>query len=560
MNELLLHILTGFGAVALFVFGMKTLGEGMQKITGQRVRKALGTHSHYGIITMLKGVGSAAAVQSSSVTTVMIVNSVNAGLMNLHHAIWGIMGANIGTTFSAWIILVLGYSLGDYFEFWFPLLLIGVPLLFIKTGLRQIWGEAIVGLSVVFIALFFIRQSAEALFIAEEFASSMPDLSAAGGLPFGLMFLALGTAFTVVVQSSATTSAIALVLVGVGLPFEMGAAIIIGENLGTTITAIIAASLGNVHAKRAARAHLAFNIFGAVLMIILFSLVASVFGGFIEFLAERMEVVRATQYGVCVFHSVFNVLIALILAGFVGLFARLLVKFLPSRKEEDEEFKLELLFTTQQTGDLALLDARKEVVRMGAIVQKMSGLLMDLLSESDQKKQIRLQKKIAQYEDETDQIEINVGEYLSALSQNRLSESGSLEVQKMLSIVMDLEKQGDVFYQMARILERKSESRTYFLPKQRANIYALFNLVDDAIQKMVSDVKLDDENIDIKQAAKLEREISKLRKKLHKDHIKDVEKGKYSIQSGMAYHDMISSLDKISELAYKVTETLVSND
>jgi phosphate:Na+ symporter len=454
MNEFIVHILTAMGAVALFVYGMKTLSEGMQKITGQRVRKALGTHSTWGIITLLKGVGSATAVQSSSVTTVMIVNSVNAGLMNLRHAIWGIMGANIGTTSSAWIILILGYSLGDIFQFWFPLLLVGVPLLFIKTGFRQTWGESVVGLAVVFIALFFIRDSIEALFLSGDFDAWVPNLEAIQGVGSVFMFLALGTVFTVIVHSSATTTAMALVLVGAGLPFEMGAAIIIGENLGTTITAIIAASLGNVHAKRAARAHLAFNVLGALAMVALFSVVVNMFGYMIEAATTNgMNTTRSTQFAVCVFHSGFNIAIALFLAWFVQIFARLLIRFSPSKKEEDEEFRLSLLFTTQQSGDLALLDARKEIVRLATIIQEMSGIIMDLLSEGDPKKKKKLHEKIIRLEDKTDQLEISLGEYLSSLSQNRLSDSGSLEVQMMLSIIMDLENQGDIFYQMARTLE-----------------------------------------------------------------------------------------------------------
>lgn len=561
MNQLLITVLTLVGSIAMFSFGIKALSGGMQKITGQRVRKALGTSSSLGFITILKGAGSSMAVQSSTATTVMIVNSVNAGVMNLRQAIWGILGANIGTTSTAWFILLFGYVIGDVFPFWFLLFIVGVILFNLNGGHRKNWGESLIGIAIVFTAVYFLKEATTALYQSPEIGAQLMEFSQYNGMGRFMLFLAIGTLFTILVRASATTSALALVLIGSGMSFELGAAIIIGENLGTTITALLAAANGNVHAKRAARSHFSFNIIGAALMIIGFIVLSSTFDSIDQYVVVGSEnQIQTRQFWVCVLHSGFNVLPAIILSPFIAQFTNALIRFVPPKGEDDEEFRLALLSPSQQSGDLALMDARNEVHRLARIVAKMSGTVMELLSEGDPKRIPKLHSRVKRWEEETDDLEITIAEYLSNLSQSRLSERGSQEVSAMLSVVMDLEKQGDIFFQMARIVERKADSRTYFLPKQRANLYSIFNLVDDFIQEVINVVKNSSGEIDMRAVRAKMKEIKSIRKKLHKDHISDIEKGKYSMKSGVAYTDLISSLERVAELCQNIQETLVPAD
>lgn len=555
------EILKLVGALGLFIYGMMVMSDGIQKMAGTRMRSILGSITSSKFKGIFTGFFTTTLIQSSSATTVMIVSFVNAGLLSLRQAIGVIMGANIGTTMTAWLLVIFGFSkfsLGDYV---FPILAIGVPLLFVNRGNWKNLGEFLVGFALLFLGLSGMKEAVEGLDLANSggFRSMIAYLSEKGFL--GIMMLVIvGTIVTVVVQSSSAAMALTLSLCGtMGLPFEMAAAIVLGENIGTTITANIAALVGNVHAKRAARAHFIFNIFGVVWMLLVFYWFTSGIGWLMQHTQWGSPFGNANdesiRYSLSAFHTVFNIINTLVLVWFVSLIERTVVRFTPSKGEEDEVFKLEYIGSgILATPELSVLEAKKELVKFGQLLLKMHKKTLKLVNATGKKEQTALITKIKSYEEVTDRIHHEISSFLAKASSKEVSESTSEQIRGLLGASSDLESIGDIYFNMAMQIEKKTKDKVWFDQKQRDYLTKYFSQIIEAYDEMVSNLDQKVEVLNISKAAELEQEINATRDKLRKKHLKSIEKQEYNYHSGLIYNNLFSSLEKVGDYIISVSE------
>ena len=548
------------GSLGLFIYGMKIMSEGIQKFAGNKMRELLGKMTNNKFAGIFTGFLTTSVIQSSSATTVMVVSFVNAGLLNLKQAIGVIMGANIGTTITAFLVLGLGFgkvSLGTYA---IPIIAIGLPLIFTKKDKLRSFGDFLIGFALLFMGL-------------DALKGSVPDID--GGIyhviepliGYGIfsvmIFVLIGTIVTVIVQSSSAAMALTLVLCAKGLPLEFAAAIVLGENIGTTITANLAALIGNIHAKRAAVAHLIFNLFGVVWMLLIFYFVIETIEGLMVNNDLKLPLDNSSpenlakskiQWSLATFHLVFNIANTSLLLWFIPFIQRTVIKLIPIKDEDDEHFQLKFIGTGALTNEFSLLEAQKEMLKFGKITAKINVFLKDLILETDSKKINKLLNKIEKYEKITDRVEREVVEFLSKVSEGELSEDASIQIRGMLSIAGDLEDIGDIYFQMSKTLERKKEGKIYFIPKQRNNILKMIENIDSAFSTMVSNLEKGPIKVNVNEAIEKEKAINEFRDKLRNAHLKSVEKNDYSIQSGLIYSDLYSSLEKVGDHIINVSE------
>ena len=545
------------GALGFFIYGMKIMSEGIQKIAGNKMRQFLGAMTSNRFAGVFTGFTTTALIQSSSATTVMIVSFVNAGLLTLRQSIGVIMGANIGTTITAWIITILGFKIKmDVLAL--PIIAFGLPLMFSSNNKYKALSEFLIGFALLFLGLDALKgavpdisNNPEILHFLEEWTSM--------GILSTLLFVGIGTIVTVVVQSSSAAMALTLVLCADGIiPFEAAAAMVLGENIGTTITANLAAMVGNIHAKRTARAHLIFNLFGVIWMVVAFNGVTAGIDKYMVASGAQSPFVTAAAIpaALSIFHTVFNIANAVFLIGLVDFIARTVTKMVPS-KGDDEEFRLEYIDTgIMLTPELSIMEAKKEVAKFGKITVRMSGFIRTLLLESDPKKKKKLNEKIKKYEEITDQMEIEISTYLAKVSENEMTTLTSQRLRGMLSIVNDLERIGDIFYQMSKSLERKEEEKIWFTPEQRNNVIKILSKVDEAFEIMLKNLESDYGTELMESAVEKEKEINELRNELRIAHLKDMQNKNYSFKGGMVYNDIFSSCEKIGDHIINVSEAV----
>lgn len=545
------------GSLGLFIYGMKIMSDGIQKVAGNRMREVLAAMTSNRFTGLFTGFLTTALIQSSSATTVMIVSFVNAGLLTLRQAIGVIMGANIGTTITAVLILVFGFSKFSISDYALPLIAIGFPLLFIKNTQIKSVGETLIGFSVLFMGLDFLKNSVPEITHGQlEYLVGLSQY----GIWSTLLFVVIGGVLTIVVQSSSAAMALTIIMCERGMPLEMAAAIVLGENIGTTVTANLAAIIGNVHAKRAARAHLIFNIFGVIWMIIVFPFFLSGINGYMETTAIGMpsaENSQATKWALTLFHMSFNVVNATILIWFVSTIAKIVTKMVPTKSEEDEQFSLEYIGAgIMSTPELSLIEAQKEMVKFSRLTYRMLGFLKELLFEKDKKEQRIKIERIEKYEEITDKIEVEVADYLMTVLQGELSTESSKRVRSMLDIVSVMEQIGDVFFQMSLTYDRKIESRAWFTLEQRRNLLEMFDMIDLTFENMMLNLENKYEDIDLDKAELLEVEVNNLRDKIRKEHLDNMGKPDYNIDSGMIYNDLYSSLEKVGNYLLEINEAI----
>ena len=560
----IIDILTLIGALGFFIYGMKVMSDGIQKVAGSKMRSILSKMTSNRFLGITTGFILTALLQSSSATTVMIVSFVNAGLLSLVESIGVIMGANIGTTVTAWFISLLGFKV-KIASIALPIIAIGFPMMFSSKSNIKSWAEVLIGFALLFMGLDALKESVPNLKENTEFLAFLSSY-ANMGIISTLIFIGVGTILTLVVQSSSAAMALTLVMCYEGyIPFDLAAAMVLGENIGTTITANLAALVGNVHAKRAARAHFIFNIFGVIWMIFAFQFFINSIDSYMISNMDLSPVSSvgesvAVPIGLSIFHTTFNILNVLLFVWFVPLIARTVIRMQPSKGETDEEFHLEHIGGgLMQTAELSVLEAQKEVIKFGRITSKLYNMILELRKETDNKKFNKLMERIKKYEDITDRMEVEIADYLAKAAQGEMSDSASFKVRSMISIINDMERIGDICYQMSISIERKKERKAEFTAESKKSIEGMLSEVQKALDIMNNNLNSEYSQVTLTEANNTEININNMRNKLRKEYFQKIEKGEMPIQTGMIYNNLIHSLEKVGDHIFNISEAIVGD-
>ncbi|MCQ2197862.1 MAG: Na/Pi cotransporter family protein [Bacteroidaceae bacterium] len=555
--ELITNLLSLLGSLGLFLFGMKTMSEGLEKFAGDRLRSILAAMTRNRFMGVLTGIIVTALIQSSSATTVMVVSFVNAGLMNLSQAIGVIMGANVGTTVTAWIISAIGFKV-NIAALALPLLAFGIPLIFSKQNKRKSIGEFIFGFAFLFMGLSFLQQAATDLDIGSMVAAMLAKV-ADGGFFTIILFVFVGALVTMVVQASAATMAITLMLFDMHIPgfgLEQAAALAMGQNIGTTITALMASLTAGTQARRAAMAHMFFNVFGVVVVLLMFYPFCDAVSWLVE---DVMAAGNNDLFKLSMFHTAFNIFNTLLLIGFVKQIENFVCRLLPL-KEDVEEYGLKYisggLFST---AELSMLQARKEIVHFAERCQKSFNYVLSMRSHDDNYDDDKFKKlfaKVERYEGITDNMEYEIAHYLQQVSEGRLSDDAKRQVQRMLREVDDLESIGDCCFSLARTLSRKQENCPEpFTPEQFEQILRMEHLVNEALILMTDTLQQPEgEGHDITRSYTLENEINALRTQVRNENLQNIATGQYDYKLGAFYIDYINGLEKLGDYILNVVQ------
>ena len=545
------------GSLALFLYGMKIMSEGLQKFAGDKLRRILTAMTTNRVTGVLTGVLITALIQSSSATTVMVVSFVNAGLLTLAQSIGVIMGANIGTTVTAWIISALGFKV-DIAAFALPLLTVGVIMLFMQKSKHKSIGEFIMGFCFLFMGLSYLKANAPDLQANPEMLAFVQNYADMGFASI-LLFVLIGTVLTMIVQASAATMAITLIMCANGwISFELGAALVLGENIGTTITANLAAITGNTQSRRAALAHLVFNVFGVIWVLCLFG----PFTNMVTWIVENWIGVTDNGDGSFVsfqlsaFHTCFNICNVLILIWFVKFIEKTVCKILPV-KENDEDTRLRYITGgLLSTAELSVLEAQKEIALYAQRTRKMFGFVQELLNVKKGDEFNKLYSRIEKYENISDNMEIEIANYLNKVSEGRLSSESKTRIQSMLREVTEIESIGDSCYNLARTLNRKRQnSQEDFTEKQYEHIGNMMNLVDGALEEMDKIIThRPNHYVDVNKSYNIENEINNYRNQLKSQNINDVNNQIYGYQLGVYYMDVIAECEKLGDYVINVVD------
>lgn len=550
------------GSLALLMFGMKSMSESLQKMAGPQLRRVLGAMTTNRFTGMLTGVSVTAAVQSSTATTLMTVSFVNAGLLTLIQAISVIMGANIGTTVTAWI-MSLGFSF-DITNFVYPAFFIGIILIYMKK--RRVIGDFLFGVAFLFLGLGTLKMTGTDLVKDPEMLNNIKDFFSQFGTSMwsSLLFLVVGSILTLCVQSSAAMMAITMILCSTGvMTINQGIMLVLGENIGTTITANIAALGANVQARRAALAHFTYNMFGVIWSLILMTpflgLVCNMAGfdqnmtssdpGYQDNLA-RISVVLAG------FHSAFNITNTAILIWFIPQIEKFVCAVIkPRRQDEEDDFKLHFITSgIMKTPELSVLEAQKEIKAFGERIQSMFGMVRTLLDEEDKDKFVKLYSRIEKYEEISDQMEVEIANYLHDVSDAHLSDDTKAKMRAMLREISEIESIGDSCYKLARIINRYKTSKEKFSEYQIKHIKTMMELVDNSLTEMNKMLVNYKEQSDINRAYNIENEIDNYRDMIKAENFNDVNEQKYSYAIGTMYSDFFDECETVGDYVLNVVE------
>ena len=551
----LINIFSLVGSLALFLYGMKIMSEGLEKFAGDRLRSILGAMTKNRLMGVLTGVGITALIQSSSATTVMVVSFVNAGLMTLRQSIGVIMGANIGTTVTAWIISAVGFKV-NISAFAIPLLAIGLPLIFSGKSKRKSIGEFVFGFSFLFMGLTFLQDAATAMNIGDMVAGMLAHVPCDSFLTI-ILFVIVGALVTMLVQASAATMAITLMLFGMNIPgfgFEQAAALAMGQNIGTTITAFIASLTANTQARRAALAHMFFNVFGVVVVLLVFYPACDLISWMVT---DVMGGADNPLYKLSAFHTAFNIANTLLLIWFVPQIEQFVCKVLPEKDAEEPEKLQYITAGLLSTAELSIIQARKEISQFAIRCQRQFNFLLDMHNIEKDEDFEKLFDKVKKYENITDNMEYEIAHYLQHIAEGRLSDEAKLQMMRMLREIDDLESIGDCNFNIARTLSRKrSNCKEHFTDKQLANIKKMEGLVGEAMQLMVNALgQAEGEGHDIAKSYEIENSINNLRNDLRADNLKQLSEGAYDYKLGAFYLDTINGFEKLADYILNVAQT-----
>ena len=568
----ILQIFTLLGALGMFLYGMNLMSSGLQKAAGDKLRGLLSSMTSNSFKGVMTGLGVTSVIQSSSATTVMVVSFVNAGLLTLTQAIGVIMGANIGTTVTAWMVSWLGFK-ADISLLAVPLMLLGFLFSNSKKGQRQNVGELIVGFCLLFLGLSFMKESVPDLRETPQVLEFVKEWSGHG---FGsvLIFLAFGTVLTLVLQSSSATMAITLIMLSMGwIPFQMACAMVLGENIGTTITANIAASIGNTQAKRAAMSHTIFNVFGVIWALILFKPFLGLVGKIIELFglpnpaAEGFAVTSpdsptstAALYGLSMLHTLFNTINTLILIWFIKWIEKAVVFIIKAPKnQENDVFRLKYISAGPlATPELATEQAFDEIIHFAQISRNGLGYARYAIKETDPDKFDELRSKLVKYEEISDRIEYEIAAFLNAVSVGDISEETSRKIKAMYKIIGELESLGDSGESISRILSRKNVHKQTFDEASIKKLDEMSGAVDYAYEVMIANLKSahKGELKEISNAYNAEDRINNLRNYFRDTEIEDLDRNGKNYQASVYFMDVISEFEKMGDFMINISQTL----
>ena len=560
----LLQVLTLIGALGMFLYGMTLMSEGLQKTAGDKLRSFLASMTSNRFKRVLTGLGVTALVQSSSATTIMVVSFVNAGLLTLGNAIGVIMGANIGTTLTAWVT-ALGFSV-DISVFSVPLMALGFILHASKKQKNKSIGEFVVGFAIMFLGLSFMKSSAGAILDNKDAMLAFFSHFTGFGFWSEIIFLLAGTILTIVLQASSATMAITMLLTTSGLiDFPLACAMVLGENIGTTITANMAAAVGNTSAKRTARAHTVFNVFGVIWVLIIFNPFLNLVGVVMENLGfsnplyvdlTSPDANESLLYGISMLHTLFNIFNTMILIWFTPQIEKIVVWMVKSPKGE-EVFRLKYISGGPlSTAELSLHEAQQEVIHFAEICRNGFSYLRQAVNEQNPDKFEALNDKLIKYEEITDRIEFEIASYLNEVSKNEISEEAADTIKSIYKIVKEMESLGDSGESIGRILKRKNAHGKVFDKSLLDRLNKMMDLVQKGFDVMVSNLRNSDLR-DISNAMNAEYNINECRNHLREEHIVNIESNSYNYLTGVYYIDVLNELEKIGDFLINISEAAV---
>ncbi|MGL4993110.1 MAG: Na/Pi cotransporter family protein [Bacteroidales bacterium] len=596
MNYSFYDFLTLVGSLGMFLYGMKVMSEGLQKVAGDRLRGFLATMTKNRLMGLLTGVLITMLIQSSSATTVMVVSFVNAGLLTLAQSVTVIMGANIGTTVTAWIISLFGFKFSISVVA-LPIMGLAIPLIFSSNGKRKSWGEFLVGFAFLFMGLDFLKGAVPDIKSNPEILSFLREYTQLG-FTSTLLFLLIGTILTIVVQSSSATMAITLVMCSKGwISYEIAAAMVLGENIGTTITANLAALSANTSAKRAALSHLMFNVFGVIWVLILFrpfmalvgTVVTKLGGGdphalmtltanlspadqaLIEskdkltdpsMLALREQFIAgqvSVSYALSLFHTLFNIINSFLMIWFVGVYVKV-VSTLIKQKTTEEDFHLQFISTgLLSTGELSLMQSRQEIQLYAKRTEKMFSIVRELMLQKPNSDEfIKTFTRIEKYEGICDRMELEIANYLNQVAEGRLSNESKSAVRRMMTKISEIESIGDSCFHIARTINHKAKLNIEFTDEMLVNINKMFDITEKQLRQVVTLMEKDDTatQTDIDLLYNTENEINNLRSVLRRQNVEDVNNKLYTYQAGTHYMDIIVECEKLGDYVMNVVEAI----
>ena len=545
------------GSLALFLYGMKIMSEGLQKFAGDSLRRILTAMTTNRVTGVLTGVLITALIQSSSATTVMVVSFVNAGLLTLTQSIGVIMGAKIGTTVTAWLISALGFKV-DIAAFALPLLAFALPLFFSGKSSRKSIGEFVFGFAFLFMGLQSLKANAPDLGANPEMLAFVQNYTDMGFFSI-ILFLFIGAILTMIVQASAATMAITLIMCANGwIDYHLGVALVLGENIGTTITANLAALTGNTQARRAALAHLVFNVFGVMWVLVLFYPFTNAVSWFVTHVMKVSDPAVAVSFKLAAFHTAFNISNTFIMIWFVSLIEKTVCTLIKP-KVEDEEYRLRYITGGMlSTAELSILQAHKEISLFAERTARMFNMVKELFYEKNEETFLKTYSRIEKYENISDRMEIEIANYLTEVSEGRLSSESKEEIRIMLRAVSEIESIADSCNNLARSIKRRNEFKSEFTEEQNKHLDHMFELVSGALNRMNLILhKPELVHDDINPSYNIENEINNYRNQLKSRNIEDINNKLYQYQDGVYYMDMVSESEKLGDYVLNVVQAVI---
>lgn len=574
MDYSLINFLALLGSVGLFLYGMKVMSEGLQKAAGDRLRSILSAMTRNRFMGLMTGMLITALIQSSSASTVMVVSFVNAGLMSLEQSMAVILGANMGSTFTTWIVSIFGFKV-NMTSVCLPILAVAVPMLFFKKSTTKSIGEFLIGFVFLFMGLAAIGENVPDLSKSPEIFESLQYYTSMGFVSL-LIFFAVGVVVTMVIQSSAATFALVLIMGTKGwIPFDMGCAVILGSNVGTTITPLLASLGGNTAARKAAMGHLVYNLISAAWMLVVFfpfvDMIAwltrdVLHGGDPEALYQVVsqgrepsaDLMFAMSFGLTIYHTVYNVFSLLLMIGFTKQLVAIVNKLVKTRKKDEAEFTLKYISGgLLSAAELNITQAQREIVVYAERVERMLGMAKQLLHTKTGTEEFnQLHSRIGKYEDISDRMEIEIANYLNQVIDGRLSHDAKMRIATMLNFVGELESIADSCNNIARTLVRKEEAHAHFTEENYKNIDTMFKYVSEAMSNMIA-VLCDLDNVtddDLRRSYNKEREINNYRNLLRTENIENINQKKYPYQAGIFYMDLVGEAEKMGDFIINIID------